>query len=76
LKKVANCLLDVGERVQYSLFEAWLNKAEFNTLRTTICDILENEDDIQFHRLCGVCEPRIIRLGLQSELKSESFIII
>jgi CRISPR-associated protein Cas2 len=76
LKKAANCLLDYAERMQYSLFEAWLDKAEFTQLQATMSDILDADDDIQYHRLCDVCEPRVIRIGLQSELKREDFIVL
>jgi CRISPR/Cas system-associated endoribonuclease Cas2 len=51
--------------MQYSLFEAWLDKAEFAQLQATMSDILDADDDIQYHRLCDVCEPRVIRIGLQ-----------
>ncbi len=76
LRRVANHLLDYAGRVQYSLFEAELNNKNFADLREKIKTIIDADDDIEYHRLCHMCESRIIRLGLQQEHQQSDFFIL
>jgi len=58
--KVSNALEDYGRRVQFSVFEVWMDEA----LRRDVIARLEklirvDEDSIRLYRLCAACRERI-----------------
>lgn len=62
--RVAKALLDVGNRVQYSVFEARLDEARLKKLRARLEKLVDaKEDSIRLYRLCRACEAEIIPLG-------------
>jgi CRISPR-associated protein Cas2 len=62
--KVAKALEALGERVQYSVFEAWLTPAERKRLQKRLEKILdEQEDSLRIYSLCAACRERVVTLG-------------
>jgi len=62
--KVAKSLEQVGERVQYSVFEAWLTREELLKLtRRLERQIDPEEDSIRIYYLCGVCREKMRHIG-------------
>ncbi|GAB4537449.1 MAG: CRISPR-associated endonuclease Cas2 [Anaerolineales bacterium] len=62
--KVAKALEALGERVQYSVFEAWLTPKELRTLKVRLDRLLESsEDSVRIYVLCAACQARVQTLG-------------
>ncbi|MBM4419767.1 MAG: CRISPR-associated endonuclease Cas2 [Chloroflexi bacterium] len=72
LRRIARACLDWGQRVQFSVFEVELEKAQWVALRARLLSILDNEQDsIRFYVFDanvrdrvehhGVREPRDLR---------------
>ena len=63
-QQIANALLDFGDRVQYSVFEAILSgelgEKMVASLTAIVCD---EEDSVRIYRLCGECKKAIKILG-------------
>ena len=62
--KLARLLESLGERVQYSVFEAHLNEKELVKLLAKSAKILdEGEDSLRVYVLCQACKPKLRLLG-------------
>ncbi len=62
--KVAKLLEQVGERVQYSVFELWLTQEELHSLtRRLEQHVVPDEDSVRIYYLCGSCREKIRNLG-------------
>ena len=58
--KLAKALKGFGTRVQYSVFEAHLNKTEFKELKREVGNIIDSsEDSVRCYSLCNTCVKRI-----------------
>ena len=58
--QLANALKGFGTRVQYSVFEAHLSRAQYEELKRTVSRIINpSEDSVRYYRLCGACAERI-----------------
>ncbi len=58
--QLAKALKGFGTRVQYSVFEAQLNRKQFNELKRTVDDVIDaSEDSIRYYALCNACVERI-----------------
>lgn len=65
--KVAACLEDFGDRVQYSVFEAVLPRRLFDKLLLRLRDIVDPDDDsLAIYRLCAACISQSTFIGLAS----------
>lgn len=63
--KVAKVLLDFGSRVQYSVFEAFLDDTLLEKLRDRLEKIIfPKEDRLRIYRMCKDCEKGIEVMGL------------
>jgi len=75
--KLANVLLDFGERVQYSVFEAALDGKLFdNLLRRINNEINEQEDSVRIYPMCAICEKGIMVLGKGHILEDKDVYIL
>jgi len=64
-RRVAETLESYGRRVQWSVFECDLTKAQYEELRATL-DGLHNDaatDSIRCYRLCASCTDKVELLG-------------
>ena len=58
--QLAKVLKGFGNRVQYSVFEAHLNKRQYEELKRSVTDVIDlSEDSVRYYALCGACEGRI-----------------
>lgn len=71
-KKMADVLLDFGQRVQYSVFEAALSGSDFSQLLERALPILDPAtDSLRIYPLCLACLKQQLSYGkspLQSPL--------
>lgn len=64
LAKVAKAMEAVGERVQDSVFEAYLNEAELEKLLKKIKKTInETEDSLRIYSLCAACRGKVRCIG-------------
>jgi len=62
--RVACILLDYGERVQYSVFEADLTAKELDELLEKLRQVLDSQRDcLNTYRVCGACLPECRTVG-------------
>lgn len=54
--QLAKALKGFGTRVQYSVFEAHLNKKQFKELKQVVKDVIDSsEDSVRCYVLCNAC---------------------
>jgi len=62
--RLAKCLDGYGDRIQYSVFEAVLDRALFDSMISDIERIVDHETDrVSVYALCAACARRVARLG-------------
>lgn len=58
--KMADLLLNYGQRVQYSVFEAFLDSAQLDTILEQAQPLLNPEEDsLRIYPLCRACHPKV-----------------
>ena len=58
--QLAKALKGYGKRVQYSVFEAHLNRKQYEELKHAVADIIDSsEDSVRYYPLCNTCVERI-----------------
>ena len=58
--QLAKVLKGFGTRVQYSVFEAHLNRRQYEQLKRAVEPLLDpSEDSIRYYALCGACADRV-----------------
>ena len=66
--RLAKFLDGFGDRVQYSVFEAWLETEHFTQLEEGIRERMdEDEDTVAIYTLCGTCSAKVLRLGCAAD---------
>jgi len=74
--KVAKLLLGFGHRVQYSVFECYLDKKHILLLRTRLLNLVkEEEDNVRIYDLCDGCEHRVEAIGREGPREEDVFIV-
>jgi len=62
--KIAKCLEAVGERVQASVFEAYLTAAELEKVQKKVGKLLKAEEDsLRVYFICSDCRGKIKTSG-------------
>ena len=58
--QLAKALKGFGTRVQYSVFEAHLNRNQYKELKNVVAGIIDSsEDSVRYYPLCNACIERI-----------------
>ena len=58
--QLAKVLKGFGTRVQYSVFEAHLNRTQYEDLKRAVAHVIDSaEDSVRYYALCSACTPRI-----------------
>lgn len=58
--KIAKLMESVGDRVQHSVFEAYLTPAELEKLLKRVRKVLsEREDSVRVYQLCTSCRGKV-----------------
>jgi len=69
LRRVAKACRDLGQRVQYSVFEIEVEPAKWVQLRQRLCDLIDPElDSLRFYQLGAKWESRIEHIGAKPTL--------
>ncbi|WCE02715.1 CRISPR-associated endonuclease Cas2 [Pseudoxanthomonas sp. JBR18] len=64
LRKVAKACRDLGQRVQYSVFEVEVEPAQWVQLRQRLCELIDPElDSLRFYHLGAKWQGRIEHIG-------------
>ena len=58
-RRVHGILKDHGDRVQFSVFECWLNRPELITLRSRLQQEIQDGDSLRWYPLCRWCSQSI-----------------
>lgn len=75
--KIARLMESLGERVQGSVFEAWLTPAELNRLIARTKKILnEREDSLRIYTLCAACRGKVRVEGQGKPLPPPDVVIV
>lgn len=62
--KIARLMESLGERVQGSVFEAWLSAAELQKIIGKSGKVMKvEEDSLRIYAICEACRPRLKTLG-------------
>ncbi len=65
LRKVAIQMENFGMRVQYSVFECYLDATELETLKQRLLEIIDQDNDhVRYYGLCNKDVPKIVLDGL------------
>ena len=77
LRKVATCLEDAGQRVQYSVFECYLTEMQLDKLCKKLTKLIDTEDDkLRFYTLCEKDVSKVIVDGVGEMSKDRDYHII
>ena len=76
--RLAKCLDGYGDRIQYSVFEAVLDRVLFDNLVQDVKKIMdEKEDKVTIYPLCSACAKKRIALGKRNgPLPGEEIVFI
>ena len=62
--KLANILLNYGQRIQYSVFEAYLEPKALGSLLDEVKEFVDPEtDSLRVYPICKRCDDRVIVMG-------------
>ena len=76
-QKIAKTLLNYGNRVQYSVFEAnIIDKLLFKMVSKLKNIIYDKEDSIRIYKICKECKKEIEILGIGNVLKDKDVYIL
>lgn len=76
LRRVAKACLDVGQRVQYSVFECIVDPAQWAFLRQRLIDEIDPEvDSLRFYFLGSNWKRRVEHIGAKKSLDQEGPLI-
>ncbi len=73
---VCEILKDCGQRVQYSVFECWLNGTELKTVREKVKGHLKEGDQVRWYPLCSWCKDRTCWQGQGTMLEEAGFTLL
>ena len=73
--RVAHLLEGYGERVQFSVFEVWLDDRERAKLRARLAKAVAEEGSVRLYGLCATCRERAEVLG-KGDLTEELGLLI
>ena len=64
LRRVAKCCESIGQRVQKSVFECQIDRAQFETLqRELVAEIDAKEDNLRFYRIAELRGYEVLEHG-------------
>lgn len=75
--QLSKALKGYGTRVQYSVFEAHLNKTQFEDLKRDVFDIIDtSEDSVRCYVLCNACFKNIDVFSGENVIAEQNTIIV
>lgn len=77
LRKVARACVNKGQRVQNSVFECWIDAAEYAELKHELSELIDpDKDSLRFYNLGDNYNRRIETLGKDGSYDPEGFLSI
>jgi CRISPR-associated protein Cas2 len=77
LRRVAKVCEDVGQRVQNSVFECWVDAAQWTKVRAKLIEEAElEEDSLRFYFLGDNWQHRVEHLGAKSSYDPQGPLVI
>jgi len=77
LRQVSKACKDVGQRVQYSVFECLVEPAQWTMLRQSLIDIVDEEQDsLRFYFLGANWKHRVEHIGAKAGYDPEGPLIV
>ncbi len=77
LRHVAKQCVNYGQRVQNSVFECWLEPAQFTQLKNKLEEIIDSEkDSIRYYFLGSNWKRRVEHVGAKRAFDPEGTIIV
>ena len=75
--RLSRLLEGYGERVQYSVFEVWLNEGQLGKLLARIGRaIVAEEDSVRIYPLCAACRERRLLLGQGKPVEPPGVLVV
>jgi CRISPR-associated protein Cas2 len=69
LRKIAKACRDLGQRVQYSVFEVEVEPAQWVALRQRLCDLIDpNVDSLRFYHLGAKWQGKVEHVGAKQAI--------
>lgn len=76
LRKVAKACRDLGQRVQFSVFEIEIDPAQWVMLRQRLCDLIDpTVDSLRFYHLGAKWEGKVEHVGAKPALNFKAPLI-
>lgn len=75
-RKTRRALSNHGTRVQYSIFECFLDGREKLALQVQLAGLIEQGDSIRWYPLCKWCRCRIVRQGQGRETHNPEYYLL
>lgn len=77
-QKLAQRLLDFGERVQYSVFEMDLGSpSTFERMLARVRQTIDaGEDSVRVYRLCPACRGNLVCLGVAAPVERAGLVVV
>jgi CRISPR-associated protein Cas2 len=70
--RIHTILSSYGDRVQYSVFECWLDEKDLAEVKEKVTPhVTANFDSVRFYGLCGTCVGRVEVIGWGDPPKQE-----
>lgn len=77
LRNVAKQCVNYGQRVQNSVFECWLEPAQFTNLKNKLEELIDREQDsLRYYFLGRNWKRRVEHIGAKSTFDPEGIIIV
>lgn len=77
LRRVAKTCLNHGQRVQKSVFECKVDKAQMETLQNQLVDIIDQqEDNLRIYRITEPLENNVLEFGCFKAVDFEDTLIL
>ncbi len=74
--RLAKMLLDYGDRIQHSVFEADLSDREAATILTDAEPFIGPTDSLRLYALCATCEDRVRSLGRTGPCDTSDLLVV
>lgn len=76
LRRVAKACRDLGQRVQFSVFEIEVEPAQWVVLREKLCDLIDPKlDSLRFYQLGANWESRVEHVGVKPSIDLKGSLI-
>jgi len=74
--RLARLLLDYGDRVQGSVFEADLSSDEVERILSRAAELVESAESLKVYVLCADCADRVRSLGRDWPLGGDDLVLV